>query len=166
MACIRNTKKDYWSTHEILNITLWKHDDYIQMADRTALSVEQLAMGQMVQGSDIGDGKIFCTHPAQLQGRVGLGASCAMSTASPSWRQSGQVVALTTNPLLVLKLCVDGAIPLFPPASSRHVIVCHIYINACTYIYTHTHFICGDVKICAIQINQVRAVRTITDFQN
>jgi len=29
----------------------------------------------------------------------------------------------------------------------------------------HTHFVCGDLKTCVIQINQVRMVRTITGFR-
>jgi len=62
MACIRNTKKDYWSTHAILYITLWKQAEYTQMADGTALSLQQFATGWMVQGSNFGECKPFRTH--------------------------------------------------------------------------------------------------------
>lgn len=138
-----------------------RQDSTVSMADRTALSVYQLTTGWMVQGSNLGECKIFCTR---LPSPKANPASCTMSTASPSWRHSGQVSVLTTNVLLVLKLvsvcmCVCGAIPPPPPVSSRHVIVWHIH--KCI----HTHFVCRDLKTCVVQINQVRMARTITNFR-
>jgi hypothetical protein len=115
----------------------------------------------MVQGSNLGECKIFRTR---LPSPKANPASCTMSTASPSWRPSGQVSVLTTNLLLVLNLVCRWSYTSTSPSVFK---ACYsvTHTHKCARTHARTHSICGDLKTCAIQINKVRMVRTITDFR-
>ena len=63
------------------------------------------------------------------------------------------------------RMCVGGHMRAQSYSSTSPSIFKACYSVTHIHKCIHTHFVCGDLKTCAIQINQVRMVRTITDFR-
>jgi hypothetical protein len=150
------------------------------------LNIQRLQTGQLCHYSNLpwtGWSRVQISVNARLsvpvcQAPKANPASWTMSTASPSWRQSGQVSVLTTNLLLVVKLVCGWSYTSTSPSvfkacySVIHIHKCiyiyiyiYIYRHTHTHTHTNTHSVRGDLKTCAIHINKVRMVTIITDFR-